>query len=67
LFYGLQHHLTGQPIAQGFIHVPLMKQENDQTASPSMRLEDMVSGIVLAAEVCLQVEQDIKYESGQIC
>lgn len=67
LFYGLQHHLMGQSIAQGFIHVPLMKPVNDQTASPSMRLEDMVRGIVLAAEVCLQVEQDIKYESGQIC
>jgi pyroglutamyl-peptidase len=67
LFYGLQHHLTGQPIAQGFIHVPLMKQADERTASPSMLLEDMVRGIMLAAEVCLQVEQDIKYESGQIC
>lgn len=67
LFYGLQHHFTGQPIAQGFIHVPLMKQADDRAASPSMRLEDMVRGIMLAAEVCLQVEQDIKYESGQIC
>jgi pyroglutamyl-peptidase len=67
LFYGLQHHLTGQPITQGFIHVPLMKQVDDRTASPSMLLEDMVRGIMLAAEVCLQVEQDIKYESGQIC
>lgn len=67
LFYGLQHHLDGQPITQGFIHVPLMSSASEITDSSSMSIEEMIMGIKLAAEVCLKVERDIKYESGQIC
>jgi pyroglutamyl-peptidase len=49
VLYALLHHLTvnGQSIPAGFIHVPALPEQvvARPTASPSMSLETMVTGI----------------------
>jgi pyroglutamyl-peptidase len=65
VFYGLMHRLA-QPgwegTRGGFVHVPWLPQQGQ----PSMRLDEIVAGLALAAETALQVKHDIRLEAGAL-
>jgi pyroglutamyl-peptidase len=65
VFYGLMHMLATRRglrhVRGGFIHVPWLPEQG----SPSMPLQDMVSGLRLALRVALMTKQDIVVAAGQ--
>ncbi|MFW2355465.1 pyroglutamyl-peptidase I [Hydrogenophaga sp.] len=64
VFYGLMHALATQRALKqtrgGFIHVPWLPEQG----TPSMALEDIVSGLRLAVRCALQVERDTALGAG---
>lgn len=64
VFYGLMHALATQRALKhtrgGFIHVPWLPEQG----TPSMALEDIVSGLRLALRCALQVERDTTLGAG---
>ncbi len=64
VFYGLMHALATQrglkQTRGGFIHVPWLPEQG----TPSMALEDIVSGLRLALRCALQVERDTTLGAG---
>lgn len=64
VFYGLMHALATQRALNhtrgGFIHVPWLPEQG----TPSMALEDIVSGLRLALRCALQVERDTTLGAG---
>jgi len=66
VFYGLMHHVAGQPIKAGFIHVPFLPEQTAgrPDAPPSMALDDIVAGIRIAVEVTLGVADDVVEAGG---
>ncbi len=66
VFYGLMHHVAGQPVKAGFIHVPFLPEQAQGRMDnpPSMALADIVAGIRIAVEVAVTVEQDAVYVGG---
>jgi pyroglutamyl-peptidase len=64
VFYGLMHGLRGQKqIRGGFIHVPFLP-EQAKAGQPSLALEKMTEGIVVAIETALQVKRDRRLAGG---
>ena len=45
LMYCVLNHLSGSNIPAGFIHVPALPEQAEDSTIPSMPLEDMVNGI----------------------
>ncbi|EGO64842.1 pyroglutamyl-peptidase I [Acetonema longum] len=69
LFYGLMHYLHqgGNQIRGGFIHIPyLPEQAARNPGQPSMGLETIVRGLMLALEAALETGEDIKMGAGKI-
>lgn len=66
VFYGLMHHLGGQAVKAGFIHVPFLPQQAAQRddEAPSMALDDIIEALKIAVEVTLATEQDLKVTEG---
>lgn len=66
VFYALMHHVRGQPIRAGFIHVPFLPEQAARHAepTPSMALDDIVAGLRVAVEVALAVEVDLAQAGG---
>jgi pyroglutamyl-peptidase len=66
VFYALMHHLRGQGVKAGFIHVPFLPEQAAAwpEPTPSMTLEEVVAGLRLAVEVALSVEADVALAGG---
>lgn len=67
LFYGVQHHLKSTPVRHGFIHIPLLPEQDPSGNQPTMSLDTIVEGLKLIAEVSLNHDSDIVMAGGQIC
>jgi len=66
VFYALMHHLRGQGVKAGFIHVPFLPEQAAAwpEPTPSMELEEIVAGLRLAVEVALAVDADVALAGG---
>jgi pyroglutamyl-peptidase len=66
VFYGLMHHLAGQAVRAGFIHVPFLPEQAAAYpgGAPGMVLEDMIAGLRVAVEVAVAVEGDVSEVGG---
>lgn len=65
VFYGLMHLLARpqwQGTRGGLIHVPWLPQQGQ----PSMRLDELVTGLELAIAVALGTHHDIRKEAGAL-
>lgn len=62
LFYGLMRALRGSSRRGGFIHLPYAEGQG----KPCLRLEEMIAGIELAAEVSLTVVEDLPESGGRL-
>jgi pyroglutamyl-peptidase len=62
------HHLAGQPVRAGFIHVPFLPEQAAAYpgGAPGMALEDIVAGLRVAVEVAVAVavEGDVSEVGG---
>lgn len=66
VFYGLMHHVDGQQVKAGFIHVPFLPQQAaacDDDA-PSMALEEIIEALKITVQVSLATEEDLKVAGG---
>lgn len=62
-FYGLMHELRGQrKIRGGFIHVPYLPEQTSDR--PSLPLVTMTQAIVVAIEVSLRRQRDLRRTGG---
>jgi pyroglutamyl-peptidase len=66
VFYGLMHHLAGQPVRAGFIHVPFLPEQAAAYpgGAPGMALEEIIAGLRVAVEVAVAVEGDVSETGG---
>lgn len=66
VFYALMHHLRGQSVKAGFIHVPFLPAQAAEypEPTPSMAMDDIVAGLRAAVEVALAVETDVALAGG---
>jgi len=66
VFYALMHHLRGQGVKAGFIHVPFLPEQAAAwpEPTPSMELEEIVAGLRLAVEVALSIDADVALVGG---
>jgi pyroglutamyl-peptidase len=66
VFYALMHHVRGQPMKAGFIHVPFLPEQAAGRADnpPAMALEDIVAGLRIAVAVALAVDADVVEAGG---
>lgn len=66
VFYALMHHLRGQSVKAGFIHVPFLPPQAAEypEPTPSMVLDDIVAGLRVAVEVALAVDVDVAQTGG---
>ncbi len=67
LFYGVQHYLTNTPIRHGFVHIPLLPEQDPTGSQPTMALETIVEGLRLIAQVSVNYDSDIVVTGGLIC
>lgn len=72
LFYGVAHHIRSNklPIRAGFIHVPLLPQQDPEAQShisqSTMTLAEMVEGIKAACEAAVEYREDLKIVCGVV-
>jgi len=66
VFYGLMHHLVGQSVRAGFIHVPFLPEQaaDRPERPPSMALRDIVDALRIAVEVAVVTETDTAEAGG---
>jgi pyroglutamyl-peptidase len=66
VFYALMHHVRGQSVKAGFIHVPFLPEQAEAypEPTPSMALDEIVAGLRAAVEVALAVETDVAQAGG---
>ena len=67
VFYALMHHLRGQGVKAGFIHVPFLPAQAaayPEQPTASMPLDEMVAGLRIAVETALRVETDLALAAG---
>jgi pyroglutamyl-peptidase len=66
VFYALMHHVRGQGIKAGFIHVPFLPEQAEAclAPTPSMALDDIVAGLRVAVEVALALDADVAEAGG---
>jgi pyroglutamyl-peptidase len=66
VFYGLMHHTAGKPEKAGFIHVPFLPEQAEARPDdpPSMALDDIILGIMMAVETAVHVERDVAQAFG---
>ena len=53
-------------VRAGFIHIPLIPEQNTDGSKPAMALETIVKGLKICAETTLAVQEDIKMGAGTI-
>jgi pyroglutamyl-peptidase len=66
VFYALMHHVRGQPVKAGFIHVPFLPEQAAAwpEPAPAMTLEDIVTALRVAVEVALSTDVDMVEAGG---
>jgi pyroglutamyl-peptidase len=66
VFYGLMHHVAGRDVKAGFIHVPFLPEQaqDREEPTPSMALDDIITGIRTAVEVSLAAQEDLVETGG---
>ncbi|GAB2643405.1 pyroglutamyl-peptidase I [Vibrio panuliri] len=67
LFYGVQHYLRDKNIGHGFVHIPLLPEQDTTGNQPTMSLDVIVEGLRLVAQATINHEQDVVITAGQIC
>ncbi|OOF36140.1 pyroglutamyl-peptidase I [Rodentibacter heidelbergensis] len=67
VFYGIQHYLRDKGVKHGFIHIPLLPEQDTLGTQPTMALDVIVKGLRLAAQAVLDNEKDILITAGHIC
>lgn len=69
LFYGVQHFIKSNslPIRYGFVHIPLLLEQNVNDTKPSMSLESMVLALLVMLKAILDHEKDLQEIGGTIC
>ncbi|WP_087017739.1 pyroglutamyl-peptidase I [Thaumasiovibrio subtropicus] len=67
LFYAIQHYLASTQVRHGFVHIPLLPEQVTDSTLPSMPLEEIVRGLMIAAQTCLDVILDIAQSAGVEC
>lgn len=67
VFYGIQHYLRDKHVGHGFVHIPLLPEQDTTGAAPTMSLDVITEGLRLMAQATLDNEQDIAVTGGQIC
>ncbi|AEX24765.1 pyroglutamyl-peptidase I [Vibrio sp. EJY3] len=67
LFYGLQHYLRDKPLRHGFVHIPLLPEQNTLGNQPTMSLDTIVEALRLMAQVVVHHDTDITVTGGKIC
>ncbi len=69
LMYGLLYYIHKQnpSLRGGFIHIPYIKQQvKDKENIPSMELEEISLGLIIAIEAIIKYQEDIKISGGSI-
>ncbi|EKO3822168.1 pyroglutamyl-peptidase I [Vibrio harveyi] len=67
LFYGVQHYLRDKSVRHGFVHIPLLPEQDSSGNQPTMSLGVIVEGLARLAQVAIDNESDIAVTAGQIC
>ena len=67
LFYGIQHYLRDKSVRHGFVHIPLLPEQDVSGSQPTMSLDVIVEGLALLAQAVIDNESDIAVTAGQIC
>ncbi|MGR5208443.1 pyroglutamyl-peptidase I [Vibrio alfacsensis] len=67
VFYGIQHYLRDKNIGHGFVHIPLLPEQDTTGNQPTMSLDVIVEGLRLVAQATLKNEKDLAIMAGQIC
>ena len=67
VFYGIQHYLKDSHIKHGFVHIPLLPEQDVLGNQPTMALATIVEGLRTLAQAIIDNEQDIVLTAGQIC
>ncbi len=69
LFYGVMHHIASNKldIRGGFIHIPYMfEQVLDKAGTAAMPLDMMTKALLITIEACIENDEDIFYQAGEI-
>ena len=73
VFYALQHHLLGQHVMSGFVHLPALPEQADRAPSPRpphMALSDQVAAVQKLLQLCVahasRREGDVRVSGGAI-
>ncbi len=67
LFYGVQHYLRRTKVRHGFVHIPLLPEQDPLGNQPTMSLDTIVEGLRLTAQISINHDTDITMTGGQIC
>ncbi|WP_299690264.1 pyroglutamyl-peptidase I [uncultured Vibrio sp.] len=67
LFYGIQHYLAQKNTPHGFVHIPLLPEQDSSGKQPTMTLDIIVEGLRLLAQAVIDNPEDIAETGGQIC
>ena len=73
VFYALQHHLLGQHVMSGFVHLPALPEQADRAPDPRpphMALSDQVAAVQQLLQLCVahasRREGDVRVSGGAI-
>ncbi|AUW07401.1 pyroglutamyl-peptidase I [Vibrio campbellii] len=67
LFYGVQHYLADKDIRHGFVHIPLLPEQDVTGTQPTMSLDIIVEGLRLLTQAVIDNTKDVNFSSGKIC
>ncbi|EGU33735.1 pyrrolidone-carboxylate peptidase [Vibrio ichthyoenteri ATCC 700023] len=67
LFYGVQHYLRDKNIGHGFVHIPLLPEQDPLGNQATMSLDVIAEGLRLVAQATIDNPQDVAITAGQIC
>jgi pyroglutamyl-peptidase len=73
VFYALQHHLLGQHVMSGFVHLPALPEQAERAPDPRpphMALSDQVAAVQKLLQLCVahasRREGDVRVSGGAI-
>ncbi|ANS87943.1 Pyroglutamyl-peptidase I [Vibrio scophthalmi] len=67
LFYGVQHYLRDKEIGHGFVHIPLLPEQDTAGNQATMSLDVIAEGLRLVAQATIDNPHDVAIGAGQIC
>ncbi|EGU31636.1 pyroglutamyl-peptidase I [Vibrio scophthalmi] len=67
LFYGVQHYLRDKEIGHGFVHIPLLPEQDTLGNQATMSLDVIAEGLRLVAQATIDNPHDVAIGAGQIC